>query len=96
MAFFHNNNTIRRTRSDLWYILPIFGGIVGGIISWFAIKYDDPGKARNCLLLGIVLTLIPIILMAILLLMFSSTTEFSMEPFNPYKPPVRFVDEFSI
>ena len=96
MAFFHSNSTIRRIRSDLWYILPIFGGIIGGIISWFAIKYDDPRKGRNCLLLGIVLTAIPIILMIIPFLIFSSTTEFSMEPFDPYQPPIKFVDEFSI
>ncbi len=94
MAFF-NNNTVKRRRSDLWYILPIFGGIIGGIISWFAIKYDDPRKARSCLFLGIVLTAILIILMIIPLLIFS-TTEFSKDPFNPYQPPIKFVDEFSI
>ena len=94
MAFF-SNNTLKRNRSDFWYILPIFGGIIGGIISWFAIKYDDPKKARNCLLLGIVLTSIPIILMTITLLMFS-TTEYSMGPIDPvYQPPIRFVEEFS-
>ena len=96
MNFKDNNNVVTRTRSDLWYILPIFGGIIGGIISWFAIRYDDPRKARNCLLLGIVLTAIPIILMIIPLLIFSSTTEFSIEPSNPYRPPIKFLDEFSI
>ena len=89
------NNTLKQNRSDFWYILPIFGGIIGGIISWFAIKYDDPRKARNCLLLGIVLTAIPTIFMTIPLLIFS-TAEFSMGPFDPYQPPIRFVDEFSI
>lgn len=97
MDFKDNNSTFTRTRSDLWYILPIFGGIIGGLISWFAIRYDDPRKARNCLLLGIILTAIPIILMAIMsLLIFNSTTEFSIEPVDPYRPPIKLLDEFSI
>ena len=43
-----NSKTPFRIRSDFWYLLPIFGGFLGGLISWFAIKYDDPRKAKNC------------------------------------------------
>jgi len=73
----------------LWYVLPIFGGIVGGIISWFAIRYDDPRKTRNCLILGVVLTAIPVILMTIQLVMFSTTPEYSMSSIDPrYHSPI--------
>jgi len=48
-------------RSGLWYILPIFIGIIGGVIAYFVIKDDDPSKAKNCLYLGIVLLAIDII-----------------------------------
>jgi hypothetical protein len=45
--------------------LPIFLGLIGGIIAYFVIKDDDPKKAKNCLYLGIILAAIPIILILI-------------------------------
>ena len=89
------DSPIQRPRSDLWYILPILSGVIGGLISYFAIKYDEPKKARNCLFLGITLTMIPIILMMIPLLIFS-VTEFSIEFTEPYRPPIKFLEEFYI
>jgi len=50
-----------KNRSGLWYLLPIVFGIIGGIITWFVIKEDDPIKAKNCLKLGLVLLIIDII-----------------------------------
>ncbi len=48
-----------RTRSNWWYLVPIlFDGIPGGIVAYFAIRYDDPRKAKNCLYLGIIITAI--------------------------------------
>lgn len=91
MSFF-NNNTATRTRSDLWYILPVFGGILGGLISWFAIRYDDPRKARNCLLLGIALTTVPITLIIIQFVMFSTTEPITIRIDDPYNPPIVWVD----
>lgn len=44
-----------RQRSRIWYILPICLSIVGGFIAYFAIRQDDPSKAKNCLWLGIIL-----------------------------------------
>lgn len=44
-----------RPRSNLWFLLPIFFGIIGGIISYFILRKDDPKKARNCLYVGIAL-----------------------------------------
>ena len=48
-----------RTRSKWWYLVPIiFDGIPGGVVAYFAIRYDDPRKAKNCLYLGIIITAI--------------------------------------
>jgi hypothetical protein len=50
-----------KNRSGLWYLLPIFFGIIGGVIAWFVIKDNDPKKAKNCLYLGLVLLAINIL-----------------------------------
>ncbi|MGI0004701.1 MAG: hypothetical protein ACREAX_05330 [Candidatus Nitrosotenuis sp.] len=47
-----------KRRSAWWFLLPILFSVVGGIIAYFIIKEDDPKKARDCLLLGIILTAI--------------------------------------
>ena len=39
-------------------MLPIMMQFVGGIIAYYALRQDDPQKAKDCLLLGIVLTAI--------------------------------------
>jgi len=51
-----------KQRSNAWFLLPIFFGVIGGIIAFFIIRGDDPRKARNCLYLGIVFMIIGIIL----------------------------------
>ena len=50
-----------RLRSNWWYLVPIFLGIIGGVIAYFALRNDDPKKAKKCLYLGIILTVIQII-----------------------------------
>ena len=50
-----------RPRSSWWYLVPIFLGLIGGIIAYFALRNDDRGKAKNCLFLGIILGVIGII-----------------------------------
>ena len=55
-----------KPRSNAWFLLPIFFGIIGGIIAFFIIRHDDPRKARNCLYLGIALMVVGIILNVIL------------------------------
>ena len=50
-----------RQRSNCWYLVPIFLGLIGGIIAYFALRNDDCGKAKNCLFLGIILGAIGII-----------------------------------
>ena len=50
-----------RKRSNWWYLVPIFIGFIGGIIAYFAIRRDDPQKAKKCLWVGIILTAINVI-----------------------------------
>ena len=54
--------------SAAWWLLPIFFSFIGGIIAWVCVKDRDPSMAKNCLILGIVLTVVPF---AISLLMVS-------------------------
>jgi len=56
-----------RPRSNAWYLLPIFIGMIGGIIGYLAIRKDDPQKAKNCIYIGIVMMIIGIIFNIILL-----------------------------
>ena len=56
-----------RHRSNAWYLLPIFIGMIGGIIGYLAIRKDDPQKAKNCIYIGIVMMVIGIIFNVILL-----------------------------
>jgi 2-hydroxy-6-oxonona-2,4-dienedioate hydrolase len=49
----HKAPTKRRSR--LWYLLPIFLSIVGGMIAYFALKGTDPIAARNTLWVGVIL-----------------------------------------
>lgn len=51
-----------KTRSNAWFLLPIFFGMIGGIIAFFILRRDDPRKARNCLYVGIIFMIIGIIL----------------------------------
>ena len=45
--------------SAAWWLLPIFFSFIGGIIAWVCVKDTDPRMARNCLILGIILTVVP-------------------------------------
>jgi FtsH-binding integral membrane protein len=51
-----------KTRSNAWFLLPIFFGMIGGIIAFFILRRDNPRKARNCLYVGIIFMIIGIIL----------------------------------
>ena len=51
-----------KPRSNIWFLLPIFLGLIGGVIAYFILRNDDPKKAKNCLYLGIVLAIIGIIM----------------------------------
>jgi len=49
-----------KPRSNLWFLLPIFLGLIGGVIAYFVLRHDDPRKAKNCLYLAIVLAILGI------------------------------------
>ncbi len=42
--------------------MPIFLGLIGGVIAYFVLRHDDPKKAKNCLYLGITLAVIGIVI----------------------------------
>ena len=44
-------------RSPFWYLLPIFLGIIGGIIVYFALKNNDKQKAKRALVIGIIFSI---------------------------------------
>ena len=45
---------VRRRRTRLWYLLPIFLSIIGGLIAYFIVRTSDPTIARNSLFIGII------------------------------------------
>ena len=51
-----------KSRSNWWYLLPIFLGIIGGIIAYFAIRKDDLPKAKKCIYLSLILFAVGIFL----------------------------------
>ena len=56
-----------KSRSSMWYLLPILVGMIGGIIAYLAIRKDDPRKAKNCIYIGLVMVLIGILFNIMLL-----------------------------
>jgi hypothetical protein len=51
-----------KIKSNWWYLLPIFLGVIGGIIAWVALKSHDGKLAKNSLILGIILNVIGMII----------------------------------
>ena len=51
-----------KPRSNAWFLLPIFFGVIGGIVAFFILRQDDLSKAKNCLYLGIAFMIFGIIL----------------------------------
>lgn len=52
--------------SPLWYYLPLFFNIVGGIISYIILRKTDLEKAKKCFIFGLILFLIPISIFLVL------------------------------
>ncbi len=72
-------------RSNLWFLLPIFFNVIGGVIAYFIIKDDDPRKAKNCLLLGVILTAISFAIFVVpILIGISLLPRYDMMPDTPY------------
>jgi hypothetical protein len=49
---------MKKKPSDLWYLVPIMFGLLGGLIAYAALKNDDDAKAANCLWIGIGITIL--------------------------------------
>ena len=43
-------------KSRLWYLLPIFLGVIGGLIAYFVLRNSNSAMARNTLWIGIILS----------------------------------------
>jgi cytochrome bd-type quinol oxidase subunit 1 len=43
--------------------VPVLFSLVGGIISFFILRHDDPKLAKNCLIIGAALTGIALLVM---------------------------------
>jgi len=60
----HETNTIDpfektfiyKKRSVVWFLLPVFIGIIGGVIAYAALRNSDPLKGKYCLIIGVVIT----------------------------------------
>ena len=48
----------RQTLSSVWYVMPLFFGVIGGLIVWMTKKDDDHAKAKRMLVLGIVISIL--------------------------------------
>jgi hypothetical protein len=44
--------------SNIWYLVPFFFGVIGGLIAWIANRYEDRKKADNLLIFGIIWSII--------------------------------------
>ncbi|MBS1269007.1 MAG: hypothetical protein MAG458_01743 [Nitrosopumilus sp.] len=41
-------------KSTLYYLLPAFFAIIGGVVALLILRNSDPKKGRNCIILGII------------------------------------------
>ncbi len=49
-----------KRRSNLWYLLPILFGVIGGIITFFILFRSDLRKSIYCFIIGCVSTIIAV------------------------------------
>ncbi len=63
-----------KPRSNIWYLLPIFVGLIGGVIAYFILRNDDSKKAKNCLYVGILLAVVGIIIEIVIVTQIPSLT----------------------
>ena len=47
--------------SAAWYLMPVFLGVIGGLIAYFVMRGTDPRKAKRCLIIGLLLTVVPFV-----------------------------------
>ncbi len=78
-------------RSPFWYLLPIFLGIIGGIIVYFALKNTDKQKAKRALVIGIIIS-IPLFAWISLQITFGTQTVFNVVASGGMKPALEVYD----
>lgn len=69
----NNTNVERKNPSKAWYLLPIFFGILGGLVMYFIVRDDNKQMAKNGLILSVILTIVGIIFVVILNVIMLST-----------------------
>ena len=50
-----------KNHSGMWYLAPIFLGVLGGLVMYLVVKDDDPKMAKKGLIIGLILTAISVI-----------------------------------
>jgi hypothetical protein len=55
---YNHQYSIKQHVSILWYFAPLLFAILGGVIAWYINKDKDPGKARNFLIFGAIMTIV--------------------------------------
>lgn len=75
-ALSYQDNETYRYRSRWWFLLPILVNIFGGVIAYYALRYDDPRKASDCLWCGIALFGLLLLPLAVLVLIGFATSSF--------------------
>jgi hypothetical protein len=45
--------------SKVWYLLPIFFGIIGGLVMYFVLRNTDRKMAKRGVLLGVLMVIAP-------------------------------------
>jgi len=54
------------TPSSIWYLVPFFFGIIGGIVGYVGTSKDDNRFATNLLLFGLLWTIVLVVLFLLL------------------------------
>ncbi|MBT4327377.1 MAG: signal peptidase I [Candidatus Nitrosopelagicus sp.] len=78
-------------RSPFWYLLPIFFGIVGGIIAYLILKNMDSQKAKRALAIGIIIS-IPLFTWMPLQIAFGTQNPFYIISSNGMSPVLQVYD----
>ena len=60
-----NFSSSTKRPSKAWYLLPIFFGIIGGLVMYLVIKNEDRKMAKKGIILGIILTVVGFVLGAV-------------------------------
>ncbi|MFH0929200.1 MAG: hypothetical protein V1818_02465 [Candidatus Aenigmatarchaeota archaeon] len=60
----------KKKPSRAWYLVPLFFGLIGGLVGYLVVKEDNRKMARNLLIIGIVITILPSLVIVPMVLMY--------------------------